>query len=144
VYNSAKPAQAAGPPTPIRTLVPLTIDPARLLLDLRILAFIEAVRTVPLGPTSSIMSTSPTPPSEISTDAPAERDLATLLGHISDLHERMQSLDDPADRADYKDQIDKVSMLLAYKVPEGTPASKYLSQSRREDVATEINCAMLC
>ncbi|KAI0035929.1 CTLH/CRA C-terminal to lish motif domain-containing protein, partial [Vararia minispora EC-137] len=128
-----------GPPPPIRTLVPLSVDPARLYLDLRILAFIEASRTVPLGnplpPTSS--SSSP----EALADA---RDFNALLGLISELQDRISKLEDPEERAEYTEELNRVTLLIAFKDPERRPAvSKYLTQSRREDVANEINYAML-
>jgi hypothetical protein len=70
--------------------------------------------------------------------------LAQLLKHVHELYECAQDLQDPRERVDYQNDLSEVSGLLAYKVPEQSPLAKYLTQERREEVADEINSAILC
>ncbi|TFY81559.1 hypothetical protein EWM64_g2449 [Hericium alpestre] len=73
------------------------------------------------------------------TDAHLER----LFRHACELYDCAQMLKDPADRAAYQKELASICGLLAYKVPERSPMAKYLTQSRREQVADEINSAIL-
>ena len=70
--------------------------------------------------------------------------LARLLKHVHELYDCAQALQDPHERAEYQHELSAVSSLLAYKVPEQSPMAKYLTQERREEVADEINSAILC
>jgi len=143
-----------------------TVDPHHLNLNLRILAFTEACRTIllPYPPPSAISSLTGSPsPSDIDTDIDDE-DEATLSlipdeaadpiahqQHLNNLITRIQklyvlanALPKEGDRKTYAEELDQVGGLLAYKVPEKSPMARYLSQGRREAVADQINAAVLC
>lgn len=145
----------------IRGIIPFTIEPAHLFLDLRVLAFIEASRTAPLegtrhhtsqskltaGPASEISPPRVSTPSNIrdpSAEADGDAHLNRLLQHVYELYDCAQALEDPKERAAYQDELSRVSTLLAYKVPEHSRLSKYFGQERRQAVADEINSAILC
>ena len=138
----------------IKTVLPSTVEPAELYLDLRIQAFIEASRTkllpYPLpGPATSDLAPTPRiPPPNNLRDPSGEMDgdahLARLLKHVHELYESAQDLQDPRERVEYQNKLSEVSGLLAYKVPEQSPLAKYLTQGQRELVADEINSAILC
>ncbi|KAI0306480.1 CTLH/CRA C-terminal to lish motif domain-containing protein [Multifurca ochricompacta] len=137
----------------VRTVLPFTVEPAHLYLDLRILAFIEASRTKPLPyslsrpPTSDPELIPRISPSSNFRDPSGEADgdahLARLLKHVYELYDCAQALQDPHERAEYQHELSAVSSLLAYKVPEQSPMAKYLAQERRQLVADEINSAIL-
>ncbi|KAI0065408.1 hypothetical protein BV25DRAFT_1680477 [Artomyces pyxidatus] len=144
----------------IRGIIPFTIEPAHLFLDLRVLAFIEASRTAPLegtrhhtsqskltaGPASEISPPRVSTPSNIrdpSAEADGDAHLNRLLQHVYELYDCAQALEDPKERAAYQDELSRVSTLLAYKVPEHSRLSKYFGQERRQAVADEINSAIL-
>ncbi|KZV69469.1 hypothetical protein PENSPDRAFT_580825 [Peniophora sp. CONT] len=141
------------PPPPIRSIVPYTVDPARLFLELRILAFIEASRTIPLTPAiPTHASTSISEPDTASDAIPtptsangknADAHLMTLLNHVYELGKLAKELPDVDDRVEYEEELARVSLLLAHKVPETSPVARYLKQERREEVAKQIECAML-
>ena len=138
----------------IETVFPFTVEPAHLYLDLRILAFIEASRTQPLPyPLTIPAASDPEPITRISPpnnfrDPSGEVDgdahLARLLKHVREIYDCAQALQDPQERAEYQHELSNVSSLLAYKVPEQSPMAKYLSQERREAVASQVNSAILC
>jgi hypothetical protein len=151
-----------GPPTPkaersqsvfIKTVLPSTVEPAHLHLDLRILAFIEASRTEPLlyshtrpaiaNPEPSLRISTPNNFRDPSGEVDGDAHLARLLKHVHELYDCAQALQDPQERAEYLHELSTVSSLLAYKVPEQSPMAKYLAQDRREGVADEINSAIL-
>lgn len=153
-------------PATIQFLTSTTVDPLHLNLNLRILAFTEACRTVPLAypPPSAISSLSGSPSlSDVDTDIEEGDDPAPTLipdertdpfarqQHLSSLITRMQklhivanALPKESDRKTYGEELNQVGGLLAYKVPEGSPMARYLSQERREAVADQINAAVLC
>ena len=152
----------AGPSTPtgepsqsktIKTVYPFTVEPARLYLDLRVLAFIEASRTKPLPyPLTESVASDPAltrrdpPPNNFrdpSGETAGDAHLARLLKHVHELYACAQALQDPGKRAETLRELSAVSSLLAYKVPEQSPMAKYLTQERREVVANEINSAIL-
>jgi len=152
----------AGPSTPrgepsqskvVKTVLPSTVEPAHLYLDLRILAFIEASRTKHLpyplpDPTTSdpVLTPRISPPNNLrdpSGETDGDAHLARLLKHVHELYDCAQALQDPHERAEYQHELSAVSGLLAYKVPEQSPMAKYLTQERREVVADEINSAIL-
>lgn len=152
----------AGPSTPtgepsqsniVKTVLPFTVEPAHLYLDLRILAFIEASRTKPLPypftePVASDFVLIPriSPPNNLrdpSGEMDGDAHLARLLKHVHELYDCAQALQDPHERAETQHELSAVSGLLAYKVPEQSPMAKYLTQERREVVADEINSAIL-
>ena len=134
-------------------LAPMTVDPTHLSLNLRIMAFIEACRTVPLEydphslpqaektlPTSSSLKTES---SIYEADDPEAKQI-DLLFRAQKLYVATNLLHDPSDRARYLKELGNVGGLLAYKQPESSPMAKYLSQARREAVADQINGAILC
>ncbi|KAI0283002.1 CTLH/CRA C-terminal to lish motif domain-containing protein [Russula aff. rugulosa BPL654] len=156
VLNDAGPSTPTGEPSQskiIKTVLPFTVKPAHLYLDLRILAFIEASRTKPLPypltePTASdpVLTPRISPPNNLrdpSGEMDGDAHLARLLKHVHELYDCAQALQDPPERAEYQHELSAVSGLLAYKVPEQSPMAKYLTQDRRESVADEINSAIL-
>lgn len=131
-----------------------TVNPTHLSLNLRILAFIEACRTIPL------VYTPPRPSAEspISPDSdvamagmsPTERDpkdeenhQSELLICVQNLYATVNALQKTEDRNVYLKELSNVGGLLAYKVPENSPMAKYLHQERRDRVAEQINSAIL-
>lgn len=121
-------------------------EPAHLILNLRILAFSEACRTVPLeyppskhsALTDSISTTAPT---DIE-DNPDSQQM-DLLTTAQKLYALSNTLPNPVDRATYLKELENVGGLLAYKVPEKSSMAKYLTLERREAVADQINRAIL-
>ena len=126
-------------------------EPAHLILNLRILAFSEACRTVPLeyppskySPlTNSISTTTPEQsPAADMEDNPDSQQMA-LLTTAQKLYALSNTLPNPVDRATYLKELENVGGLLAYKVPEKSSMAKYLTLERREAVADQINRAIL-
>lgn len=131
-----------------------SVDPEHILLNLRILAFIEACRTVPLPypPTQSPVLPSPT---SVSTskkrssgcldeeDPECQEQQTALLKSAQKLYALANVITDATHKATYLKELANVGGLLAYKVPEESPVSKYLSQERREAVAEQVNSAIL-
>jgi len=124
-------------------------EPAHLILNLRILAFSEACRTVPL-------MYPPKDPDSMGTPMDTDSDFESNLPHAQDseqqmlllmkaqkLHALTNMLPDPGDRATYLKELNNVGGLLAYQVPEKSSISKYLTMERREAVADQINRAVL-
>ncbi|TCD64665.1 hypothetical protein EIP91_003826 [Steccherinum ochraceum] len=146
-----------------------SVDPTHLALNLRIHAFIEAARTVPLpyhSPSSSSFSSSsgsskptPTPFSPHSPTSPSSQSRSRsnsaspspspdehqheLLRRAQGLYAEAQSLVRPEDRATYLGELGQVSGLLAYTDPENSPMAPYLTQERREAVAGQVESAIL-
>jgi hypothetical protein len=73
-----------------------------------------------------------------------ERYQTELILRAQKLYALVELLRKPEDRATYLKELENVGGLLAYKVPEMSPMSKYLDQARRESVADQINRAILC
>jgi len=129
-------------------------EPAHLILNLRILAFSEACRTVPLeyppskhsALTNSISTTTSTNPEQSPAadmeDNPDSQQMA-LLTTAQKLYALSNTLPNPVDRATYLKELENVGGLLAYKVPEKSSMAKYLTLERREAVADQINRAIL-
>lgn len=126
------------------------LDPTLLSLNLRIHAFIEACRTIPL-PYAPFHRTTPiTATPEPATNPSRDPDLMAderyqtgLILRAQKLYALVELLRRPEDRATYLKELENVGGLLAYKVPEMSPMSKYLDQARRERVADQINRAIL-
>lgn len=133
---------------------PQSIDPTHLLLNLHILAFIETARTQPLPyypPGSRARSsltgrtTSGLPShSNVRDDAEPNERQQLLLHKAQRLYSDANCLHNPEDRANYVQELARVSALLVYKVPEESDLALYLSQDRRENVADQIEGAILC
>jgi hypothetical protein len=123
-------------------------EPTHLMLNLRILAFSEACRTVPLkyppklGSKDRDLGTESE--SEVK-DKPSngqEQQMFVLLMKAQKLNALTKMLPEP-DRSTYTKELENVGGLLAYKVPEQSSISKYLTMERREAVADQINRAIL-
>ena len=123
-------------------------EPAHLMLNLRILAFSEACRTVPLeyppskhSAFTNSISTATTPADM--EDNPDSQQQMALLTTAQKLYALSNTLPNPVDRATYLKELENVGGLLAYKVPEKSSMAKYLTLERREAVADQINRAIL-
>ena len=145
------------PSNTVRYVSGTSVDPSHLSLNLRILGFIEACRTIPIpydpshpsSPSSPSISglpsghdhqTAPTTASLLRDDT----NLTELVLRAQKLHAAVRALPKETDRAAYLEDLKNVSGLLAYPVPERSPMWRYLSQARREAVADQINGAILC
>ncbi|KIK92407.1 hypothetical protein PAXRUDRAFT_147397 [Paxillus rubicundulus Ve08.2h10] len=129
-----------------------TVNPIHLSLNLRILAFIEACRTVPLvydashrragSPMSMDLDSTTAPPSKCH---PRDEDKyqMELLIRAQKLYATVNALRNQEERALYIKELSNVGGLLAYKIPEDSPVAKYLHQERRDRVAEQINSAIL-
>ena len=122
-------------------------EPVHLLLNLRILAVSEACRTIPLeyppkpvSPDSMVTSPAFEEP-EKTPDCPEQQ--LDLLTRAQKLYAFANALSDANDRATYLKEIHNVLGLLAYKVPEMSPMTKYMTMETREAVANQINRAIL-
>ncbi|KAK2466846.1 hypothetical protein APHAL10511_001104 [Amanita phalloides] len=127
-------------------IAPHSLDPAHLSLNLRIQAFIEVCRTVPLvykrTPVRDISGPAETP-SASGDRHEVVRDDATLLSRAQKLYALVDMLPNPSDREQYGRELRNVAGLLVYKVPEVSASSKYMSQERRDAVAAQIDSAIL-
>lgn len=134
---------------------PQSVDPTHLLLDLNILGFIEATRTVPLpyhSPGSSTPSPSPRQSplpialktSHVREDSEPSEKQQLLLIKAQRLYADAHRLSKPEDRAIYLKELSDVGALLVYPVPEKGPLAHYLSQDRRTEMADQIEGAILC
>lgn len=139
------------PSNEVQFLATTSVDPAHLSLNLRILAFIEACRTIPLQYTSPGTTADLSPDKELKAqiydfDDPVayDRHLEDLLTRVRKLYTSASALRKPTDRGTYLEELGQVGGLLAYKTPEKSPMAKYLSLARREAVADQINSAVLC
>ncbi|KAF9484736.1 hypothetical protein BDN70DRAFT_797187 [Pholiota conissans] len=130
-------------------------EPAHLYLNLRILAFSEACRTVPLDYPPKSGAPQEPEPSEVMNKSTAEENAGipesaehfeqqmALLTRAQKLYALSNTLPNPADRATYLKELENVGGLLAYTVPEKSSMAKYLTLERREAVADQINRAIL-
>jgi hypothetical protein len=146
----------------IQFITSTTLDPLHLSLNLRILAFTEACRTVPLPypppPAASPLTGSPSPsdvdaehepipsliPNETTDPIAHQQHLDNLINRVQKLYVLANALPKESDRKTYAEELAQVGGLLAYPVPEESPMARYLSQARREAVSDQINAAVLC
>lgn len=131
-------------------------------LNLRILAFLETSRTVPLEypprhpsqPSTDITMDDASSPSRPSTPATSsireplpnvdsDEHLSQLFQLARELYECAENLSDPADRVSYQKELSVITSVMAYKDPEHSHLAKYYTQARREQVAEQINSAIL-
>ncbi|KAF8844601.1 hypothetical protein BDN67DRAFT_987829 [Paxillus ammoniavirescens] len=129
-----------------------TVNPIHLSLNLRILAFIEACRTVPLiydppprragSPMSVDLDNIAAPLSKCHPRDEDEYQMELLI-RAQKLYATVNALRKQEERAIYIQELSNVGGLLAYKVPEDSPMAKYLHQERRDGVAEQINSAIL-
>ncbi|KAI0810960.1 hypothetical protein BC629DRAFT_1477733 [Irpex lacteus] len=131
-----------------------SIHPTHLLLDLHILGFIEAARTIPLpyyppgssappSPSRSHTLSKPIQLSHAREDSEPNEQQQVLLHKAQKLYSDAGCLPKPEDRALYLKELGNVSALLAYTVPEESPLAAYLDQARREEMADQIEGAIL-
>ena len=134
--------EAPVPASSRSTYVPRTsVDPAHLVLNLRIQAFIEACRTRPPPgcPETDTTATSdgPQPAPRLSEEE--------LIAKGTKLYALAKRLPNARDRRTYEEELGHVSALLLYRPPEDERSlAKYMSQARRAAVAEQINSAILC
>jgi hypothetical protein len=164
-----QPEPQLQPPSQIQYVAPTSVESAHLNLNLRILAFIEASRTVPLpspspSPAPEGVPSSPirarcrsdydhdTEQKQVDKDQDgekeeakeaAERHQAELLSRAQKLYTAASMLERPSDRATYLAELGRVGGLLAYPASKQSPMAIYLSQARREAVADQIDSAIL-
>ncbi|KAF5373866.1 hypothetical protein D9758_000610 [Tetrapyrgos nigripes] len=121
-----------------------SVHPAHLNLNLRIQAFIEACRTRPLHYPPSTHESTPDP-QEVGTASEANTidQQTNLLNCARKLYAYLKMLPSKGDMERYTKELETVTGLLAYKVPEDSSVSGYLEQWRREAVADQINGAIL-
>jgi len=130
---------------------PHSLDPAHLSLNLRIQAFIELCRTIPLpykaphGRKNWVSTGLPDTSEDPRQQASGEdiRDDMVLLSKAQKLYALVSMLPNPSDHEQYYQELKDVAGLLAYKVPETSSSNKFLSQKRREAVAEQIDSAIL-
>ncbi|PSR77554.1 hypothetical protein PHLCEN_2v7744 [Hermanssonia centrifuga] len=127
-----------------------SVDPTHLLLNLRILGFSEAARTVPLSyhPPGEPLPASPASPAISETkkdtgDPELSEQQLILLHKAQKLYSEANCLPKPADRATYLKELAQVSALLAYPNPENSIMAPFLAQDRREAVADQVERAIL-
>lgn len=130
---------------------PHSVDPAHLSLNLRIQAFIETCRTVPLPykpphkryENLSTGALDTLQQKDVRASGKAVRDDMVLLSKAQKLYALVNMLPNASDHQRYHQELKDVAGLLAYKVPETSSSSKYMSQQRREAVAEQIDSAIL-
>ncbi|KAI0807384.1 hypothetical protein C8Q74DRAFT_1227340 [Fomes fomentarius] len=137
-----------------------SVNPAHLALNLRIQAFVEAARTIPLlyYPPGSKTPLSHPPllsaaANHVSPDGDEDEEMLgpedseeaniQLLLRAQSLYSEANQLPRPEDRARYLHELGQVGGLLAYPVPERSPLAAYMTQQRREGVADQIDGAIL-
>lgn len=137
---------------------PVSLDHRHLSLNLRIQEFVEGLRTVPLTRTrlaasfyhgfvsSTTFGANPASysPSTRALSPPPPPNIPKLLNEGQELWCLVSDLPSDSDRVLYMDELQNVGALIAYQVPETSPVAKYMSMQRREAVAEQINCAILC
>lgn len=69
--------------------------------------------------------------------------IAEQIRHAQQLNAEYETLTDSVDKTIYQEELKNVISILAYPVPEKSPAAKYLSQERRDAVAEQVNSAIL-
>lgn len=138
-----------------------SVNPAHLALNLRIQAFVEAARTIPvlyyppgsktplshpplLSAAAKHVSPDGDDDEEMSGPEDSEEANTQLLLRAQSLYSEANQLPRPEDRARYLHELGQVGGLLAYPVPERSPLAAYMTQQRREGVADQIDGAILC
>ncbi|TFK54840.1 hypothetical protein OE88DRAFT_1778374 [Heliocybe sulcata] len=132
---SPSPSPSPPPPDTSQFLYARSLEPQHISLNLRIQAFIESVRTSPLP------NDAPPPTLSSLTDPDAAK--VQLIQSARKLSVLQQALPDAEDKKRYSEELKHVVSLLAYNVPESSPAARYMSLERREAVADQVNSAIL-
>lgn len=148
----ALPRQPTSQPARAAYVAPTSLDPTHLSLNLRVLAFSEAARTVPLEyvpntkhPIQPPSAPAPSfPKSSVHEHDDPEAKQTELLLRAQKLYAAANALENPFARGQYLQELGNVGGLLAYTHPENSPMARYLSQERRESVAEQIDSAILC
>lgn len=134
-------------PDRLEYVPPASVKPSHLSLNLRILAFIEAARTIPLPyypPNTESPPASETPDEDVDMSREdSEQANVELLHRAQSLYSEANRLPVAEDRERYRDELLKVGGLLAYAVPERSPMRAYMTQAGREAVADQIDGAIL-
>lgn len=126
-------------------LAPNSVYSSHLVLNLRIQAFIEACRTTPLAcPPDYTTSESPSSPPSFKVPLDTIDQQTALLNNAQKLYAVVKMLPSEEDISRYMKELESVTGLLAYHVPEDSPVSEYLAQERREAVADQIDYGILC
>ncbi|KAH8116770.1 CTLH/CRA C-terminal to lish motif domain-containing protein [Phellopilus nigrolimitatus] len=137
--------RAPAPHARVHYASQLSTKPVHIALNLRILAFVEAARTVPLpyppDPRAKDASAAAPVPDRASDAFSAQQ--TALLHRAQGLYASVESLRDTRDRDVYRRELNSVGGLLAYPAPERSPMAKYMRQERREAVADQVNSAIL-
>lgn len=149
--SPALPRQSTSQPPRAAYVAPTSLDPTHLSLNLRVLAFSEAARTVPLEYVPHIGQpmqppSAPAPPfskSSVHEHDDPEGKQTELLLRAQKLYAAANALENPFARGQYLQELGNVGGLLAYTHPENSPMARYLSQERRESVAEQIDNAIL-
>ncbi|KAI0082622.1 hypothetical protein K474DRAFT_1702620 [Panus rudis PR-1116 ss-1] len=130
-------------------------DPATVALNLRIQAFIEASRTIPLPyassskPSAGNASLHRAFPMESRTSAPRDSKAEPgnrhldLLHRAQGLYSEVQCLPSPSDRVAFLRELSEVTAILAYIEPERSSLAPYFTFERRESVADLVDAAIL-
>ncbi|KAF8623578.1 hypothetical protein AX15_006346 [Amanita polypyramis BW_CC] len=137
-------------------IAPHSLDQTHLSLNLRIQAFIEMCRTVSLTYEPSNRKDNPESSDNLSDVPEGQRQMSgkktgidredhclALLSKAKKLRMLVDMLPNPNDRKQYQEELQNVAGLLAYKEPEKSSSSKYMSLERREAVAEQIDAAVL-
>ncbi|KAK7054772.1 hypothetical protein VNI00_003235 [Paramarasmius palmivorus] len=152
--DSKEPATPAQPANTSEYVSVTSIQPLHLLLNLRVQAFIEGCRTVPLEyPPQPKLDEDPNPKTQSSKDQPAETlttdQQTALLKSAAKLNALIQTL--PKGNKEEIQVKERLSMhvnnvigLIAYRRPETSSLAKYMTQAHREAVADQIDRAILC
>ena len=136
-----------------------SVEPSHLAINLRIQAFIETARRIPLlyYPPGSSTALDPPPllwgtPDESACDGDEDacehwednEANTQLLHRAQSLYSEANQLPDKNDRGMYLAELSSVGGILAYRFPEKSPLADYMSQERREGIANQIDSAILC
>ncbi|THU88401.1 hypothetical protein K435DRAFT_821379 [Dendrothele bispora CBS 962.96] len=125
-------------------VAPTSIHPAHLNLNLRIQAFVERCRTVPLEYPPALLETTPKPEHVGTISLSNKIDHQTeLLNGARKLYAYLSMLPSKEDRERYNKELKNVTGLLAYTVPESSSVADYMDQQRRAALADQINYAVL-
>ena len=144
--STRSPPNPSSPFTRLQYTSQRSVKPIHIALNLRILAFVEASRTVPLtypgDPKRGSSSASAVGANRSADEYSAHQ--TALLHRAQRLYATVESLRDTRERETYRKELNAVGGLLAYTEPEKSPIAKYLSQDLRDAVANQVNSAILC
>ncbi|KAF7304774.1 hypothetical protein MKEN_01191500 [Mycena kentingensis (nom. inval.)] len=131
LMSSDEPASSSKPG--MHFVASSTVNPAHLNLNLRILAFTETFRVAYVDRTDS----------NAMSPEDDDRTIADLLERLQKLNVLVDMLPLAAERGTYQRELEGVAGLLAFPDAQGSPVARYLSKERRDNVASQINTAIL-